>query len=428
MIRWWRKSEGMDEVSKILWEQIEPVLRPHATVANGRELHWIGWCWQILDHQGLTTYGSEPEKAMVLMRALALMRVQQDYAYIMLDIDQTLKEAVVFNELCKATGCAEKATLLWEHKRIMSVLVDAYVEWNPLVPTYDPALADEYGWSVYEVLEDLNKTLPPESKEEFVYAMHPEGFSRAVEKIYDGESESLKDFHEWLDRMREAHIDVWLENDWVLTKTGDSYDEGVRLYFHASWDEVEPFFRGHLCWDTAEEIDWYKEMWGALQNAGYTGYRFEFAEVAEAMIRLVHAYQSFCSLALDRPIAIELDPELDGLTKAAVHFEQEPVLWEPNTLVPALVGILANSEGYRRPGRFGRLQIDQAQAFLRRAVATLPITDKSLARHYEAETAWRFDGPPGVDPKTYNAELFKRRMDNLNHWLKHGTIAGNIVH
>lgn len=406
-------------MSKIVWQEIEPVLRPYATVANGRELHWIGWCWQILDHQGLTTYGSEPEKAMVLMRALALMRVQQDYAFIMLEIDQTLEEAVVFNELCKATDCTEKATLLWEHKRIMSVLVDGYVEWNPLVPTYDPALADEYGWSVHEVLEDLNKTLPPESKEEFVYAMHPEGF-------HHEDAETLKDYHEDLDNTREAHISVWLDNDWVLAKTDGSYPEGVRLYFHASWEEVEPFFRGQLCWGTEEEVAWYQEMWRLLQDAGYTGYRVEFVEVAETMIRLVHAYQSFCSLALDRPIAIDLDAELDRLTKAAEHYEQEPVQWEPNTLVPTLVGILANSLDYRRSGRFGRLQTDGSQTFLRRAVATLPIKDKSLNRHYEAESAWLFDGPTGTDPKDYNAALFALRMDRIRVWMASGALSGAL--
>ena len=412
-------------MDKVLWEQIEPVLRPHATVANGRELHWIGWCWQILDHEGLTRYGSEPEKAMVLMRALALMRVQQDYAYIMLEIHQTLEEDVVFQELCTKSGCSSKATLQWEHERIMSVLVKAYVEWNPLVPTYDPALADEYGWSVQEVLEDLNKTLPPESKEEFVYALYPEGYGHDFEEYaadWDVEVASLKEYHAALDHIRDVHISVWLDNNWVFPKTGEVYDDGVRLYFHASWIEVEPFFREHLCWGTEEEVAWYKEMWGLLQDAGYTGYRVEFAEIADTCVHLVHAYQSFCLLALDRPIAIDLNAELDRLTMAAVNHEHDPVQWKPNELVPSLVYLLANSPRYRQTGRFGRLQIYGAQNFLRSAVATLPMKDKSLVRHYEAESAWRFDGPTGTDPKEYNAALFARRMESIRAWLSNGIL------
>ena len=405
-------------MNKIHWHQIEPILAPHATVANGRELHWVGWCWQILDHQGLTTYGSEPEKAMVLMRALALMRIHQDYAFIMLEIEPTLEEAVVFQELSAAVGCTSPATMLWEHKRIMSILVDAYVEWSPLIGTYDPDLADEHGWSEEEVLEDLKKTLPPGDEGAFEYAMYPDGYNQELRE--DEGVTTLQEYHEWLDSIRAAHIEVWVDNNFVLPPEYREHAAGVRLYFHASWEQVEPFFRDHTCWGTTEELAWYREMWTLLQDGGYTGYKVYIHEVAETLVRLVLTYQTFCYLALDRPVAIDGNGAYNLLVHTDEFRDPEAPKWEPNELVLFLVERFAVLPSNRSTGRFGRNTQDRPEIFMRRATVTLPITSRSLAQHYESEAAWRFDGPAGVDYKAYNAMLFSKRIAGLKAWLETG--------
>ena len=412
-------------MEKIQWENIEPVLRPYATVTNGYEMYWIGWCWQILEHIGLTTYASDSEKAMVLMRGVGLLRIQQDYAYIMLTIDPYLDEQRLFEELCSFHDCAPKATLQWELRHIVPELLNAYVRWDHRIPRYDPSLSEPEKDNTDKFLLDLRETLPGENKDEQVCAMYPEGYHRR-------EGPSLMEYHQTLDAERRAWTEAWLEEYCMLPKDIPDvlplfpfvcYPDHFLLYFNASWDDVEPIFQQHLCWGSPEELGWYKEMWEFLRLVGYTGYGVNFEEVFESVLRLVHAYQTFCFLALDRPIALDPIPEIEKLASDETYLDLDMIDWDNNYLVPLLVKSIANEPKNIRVGRFGGLKVDAQQFFLRRILITLPITDKSLTRHYGSESAWSFDGPPGTDLKEYNATLFAERMERIRVWLSSGSLV-----
>ncbi|MCB0810614.1 MAG: hypothetical protein KDB96_15160 [Flavobacteriales bacterium] len=400
------------------WADLEPLLKPHAMVSNGRELHWVGWCWQILEHIGLTKYESEAELSAVLMRSIALLAVQEQYASLILRTGGMLDGSAIFQELCASFGCGANATLAWEVRRIMEPLLEAYRSWDPLVPRYVPVENEEIEeWSGLEgFLEDLRHTLPAPDRDEMIHPWMPEAFAHGMDEP------SLEEYQKLLPLQREHMLDTWVESDFLLSAEAISnvqFSCNYWLFFHMPWEEVQEIIKPFLCWGSAEELGWYEEMWELLRLSGYTGFQHDEEEVCGTVVRLVELYQTFCKLALDRPLALDPEAWYAELLKEEYFLS---VANDPYDQVPAVLPVLirqfAQSPGMRHRGRFGSFTPDPVARFRKRLEATLPIDAPSLARHYESRNAWRFDAPAGTDLETYNRGLWEQRSASIDGWLR----------